>query len=432
MERDRLSNVTETTVVADTTESSGSEGLQFSDNNCSIAAVTVPSQRDRRTMSRRSGQGGTVYKIGENFVGRYRIDVPGSTERVKKSVIIGSIREMTEPQAYRKLMMLIDKLGVNTPAHLARSQAPVFTFGNAAQNWLLTHLCEKKPSAQRSMRSELNRNILPLLRDTPLDEITFPMVKTLIQQWKKAGLSFKSQKNLFGIVRAVYNYQILCEQQSGKRGTLLPFVIKWKNVQPLEPFATDEPCFEPKQMAAIVQGAKKRQYRALFAVAAGTEIFALRCEDVDLQQGLIHIRRSVFEGIEQTPKNGRGREVPITADVGTILKEHLAGRTFGYVFQSNRGTTLRLGSVLKWGLYPVLDALKIPHCGMHAFRHGRVSYLVYAGVSRAVIRDWIGHSSDAMIDLYTKKLGQFHAVELAKVRPLLDSSWTQANAGQKM
>ncbi len=64
----------------------------------------------------------------------------------------------------------------------------------------------------------------------------------------------------------------------------------------------------------------------------------------------------------------------------------------------------------------------------HAFRHGRVSYLVYAGVSRAVIRDWIGHSSDAMIDLYTEKLGQFHAVELAKVRPLLDSS----EAGQRM
>jgi integrase len=106
-------------------------------------------------------------------------------------------------------------------------------------------------------------------------------------------------------------------------------------------------------------------------------------------------------------------------------------RRFGYVFRSNRGTTLRLGSVLKWGLYPLLDALKIPRCGMHAFRHGRVSYLVYAGVSRAVIRDWIGHSSDAMIDLYTKKLGQFHAAELAKVLPLLDSSWTQANKEEK-
>jgi integrase len=386
-------------------------------------------------MSRRSGQGGAVYRIGENFVGRYRVDVPGSTKRVKKSVILGSSREITEPQAYRKLAVLIESLGVNTPAHLARSQSPVFTFGNAAQNWLLTHLSEKKPSAQRSMRSELNRNILPLLKDTPLDEITFPMVKRLIQQWKKAGLSFKTQKNLFGIVRAVYNYQLLCEQQSGKRGTLLPFVIKWKNVAPLQPVAMDEPCFDPRQMAVIVRAANG-QNRALFAVAAGTgaraaELFALRCEDADLEQGVIHIQRSVFEGIEQTPKNGRGREVPITADVVAILKEHLAGRTFGYVFRSNRGTTLRLGSVLKWGLYPVLDALKIPRCGMHAFRHGRVSYLVYAGVSRAVIRDWIGHSSDAMIDLYTKKLGQFHAAELAKVRPLLDSSWTQAHTEEK-
>src|ERR1700687_224564 len=274
-------------------------------------------------------------------------------------------------------MVLIEKLGVNNPAQLARPQSPVFTFGNAAQNWLLTHLSEKKRSAQRSMRSELNRNILPFVKDTPLDDITFPMVKSLMQQWKKAGLSFKSQKNLFGIVRAVYNYQILCEQQSGKRGTLLPFVINWKNVQPLEPFATHEPCFDPKQMAAIVQAAKKRQDRALFALAASTgaqaaDIFALRCEGVDLEQRVIHLRRSVFEGIEQTPKNGRGREVPITGDVVTILREHLAGRTFGYLFRSNRGTTLRLGSVLKWSLYPVLDALKIWAAGMQDFDNGGV------------------------------------------------------------
>jgi hypothetical protein len=50
---------------------------------------------------------------------------------------------------------------------------------------------------------------------------------------------------------------------------------------------------------------------------------------------------------------------------------------------------------------------------------------VYSGVSRQVIRDWCGHSSDKMIDHYTKKLRQHHAPEMAKVKALLDSSWTQ-------
>jgi hypothetical protein len=35
--------------------------------------------------------------------------------------------------------------------------------------------------------------------------------------------------------------------------------------------------------------------------------------------------------------------------------------------------------------------------GMHAFRHGRISYLAYSGVAFAVIREGVGHGSDAVI-----------------------------------
>jgi integrase len=80
-------------------------------------------------------------------------------------------------------------------------------------------------------------------------------------------------------------------------------------------------------------------------------------------------------------------------------------------------------------LHPILKELKLlqPGIGMHAFRRGRISQLVYSGVSRQVIRDWCGHSSDKMIDHYTKLLRQHHAPEMAKLKPLLDPSWTQVN-----
>ena len=78
-----------------------------------------------------------------------------------------------------------------------------------------------------------------------------------------------------------------------------------------------------------------------------------------------------------------------------------------------------MSNVLEDHLHPILDELKIPRGGMHAFRHGRVSNLVYSGVSRAVIRDWIGRNSDAMIDNYTAKLRAHHAVEMAKLQPVM-------------
>ena len=87
---------------------------------------------------------------------------------------------------------------------------------------------------------------------------------------------------------------------------------------------------------------------------------------------------------------------------------------------------LRLTNVLEDKLQPILKRLKLIQrgMGMHAFRRGRISHLVYSGVSRQVIRDWCGHSSDKMIDHYTKMLRQHHAPEMAKVKPLLDPSWT--------
>ena len=70
----------------------------------------------------------------------------------------------------------------------------------------------------------------------------------------------------------------------------------------------------------------------------------------------------------------------------------------------------------------------IPRTGMHAFRRGRISEWVYSGVKRQVIRDWAGHGSDKLIDLYTKKMWEYHSPEMSKVKPLLelDSNWTQA------
>jgi integrase len=88
---------------------------------------------------------------------------------------------------------------------------------------------------------------------------------------------------------------------------------------------------------AIVNAAKTQMYRSLFALAAGSgaragELFALRVEsDVDLDEQTITIRRSVWEGEENTSKSDTGdqdrtRTVPIDASIVMELKKHLKGR----------------------------------------------------------------------------------------------------------
>ena len=162
------------------------------------------------------------------------------------------------------------------------------------------------------------------------------------------------------------------------------------------------------------------------------ELFALCVEDVNPKEGVITVRRSIVEGMEGTPKNGEIRHVPIDSSVVAEIKKHLNGRKSGLVWHSNRCTPLRLNSVLKWQLKPILKKLGIKFStrnGMHAFRHGRISYLAYSGVTFAVIREWVGHGSDAMIKHYTARWQANNASEMAKLQPVINPSRLQNNSG---
>jgi len=191
-------------------------------------------------------------------------------------------------------------------------------------------------------------------------------------------------------------------------------------------------------MSSIIASAKG-QMRAFFSTAAGTgmrsgELCRLRCEDVDLNSQIISVRRSPWEGVEQSPKTGKAvRRIGIDADLVRILKEHLGGRKFGYVFQSRNGHPFRESNILKRHLHPILRKLGIPQCGMHAFRHGRVSFLVENNVPLPVIRLSIRHGSDQMVSRYTHVMPEFHRRVIAGLPSVasLHPNCTQYKRGQK-
>jgi integrase len=382
-------------------------------------------------MSRRPGQNGRLEKRGGSFSFLFYRDVPGTTKRQR---VRRALKATTAVAAKQEAQQIIDSEGVNTAAHLEAVRGPVVTFSMAAELWKSQQLhANGKHSSKRTMGCELAKHVLPHLKETPVQDITYPVVRGLLQAWKKEGLGNKSMRNLFAIVRAVYNFYLDETAQHGKT-TMLPWLIRWSKVEPAATVEVDAPCFTPEQMAAIVEMGRG-QFRSLFAVAAGAgsragEMFALRVEDVNLKEGVITIRRSIVEGVEGTTKNDGIRHVPIDASVVAEIKKHLDGRRAGLVWRSNRGTPLRLNSVLKWQLKPILKKLgiKFPtRNGMHAFRHGRISYLAYSGVTFAVIREWVGHGSDAMIKHYMARWQSNNAAEMAKLQPVVRPLRTQNN-----
>ena len=107
--------------------------------------------------------------------------------------------------------------------------------------------------------------------------------------------------------------------------------------------------------------------QVLFALLGGTglrpgEASGLWVEDLDLDNLVIHVRRSFWKRptaiLIQRPRPDR--EIDIDQDLAEVLRKHLAGRRTGLVFQSQEGTPLRGGNIIKRVLNPILDQLGIP------------------------------------------------------------------------
>ena len=158
------------------------------------------------------------------------------------------------------------------------------------------------------------------------------------------------------------------------------------------------------------------KYTDSLALWLPCELCGLRIEDVDLKNGIISVRRSSWEGGEQAPKTRNAvRKIGNDAELVRILREPIGQKKIGYVFQTRNGNPLRQGNILKRHLHPVLKQLGIAKCGLHAFRHGRVSFLVENNVPLPMIRLWIRHDSGRMVQRDTYARPEYHANGLAKL-----------------
>jgi integrase len=256
------------------------------------------------------------------------------------------------------------------------------------------------------MGSHLDKYLLPRFGTLPVSSIDERLVQQFI-----ADLSRTEYKSPNGGVKVlspstIPNIITVLKLSVGKK-----IWREWNLRLPEIPF-NEQRYFTMEEMVQIINAATGQnaaetlQWRALFACLAGTglrcgEVFGLHIADLDLIQRKIHVRRSVYQQKEVTVKTKRGyRVVHIEAVLAEMLRQHLGGRTSGRVFQTRNGTPFSKDNVRR-KLHSVLNDLNLKRGGLHAFRHGRVSFLRKSGVADKIVQDWIGHSTLRMADLYT-------------------------------
>jgi len=387
---------------------------------------TIPAQ-DKRigepkggSMARRRYQKGRLFLRGKKqvWVGRFREDVIGADERtarVERSVVLGTKAELPSRRlAERRLELLLGR--INSPDYRPGRMATVLQF---SEKWEDQVLKLYKPSTVRAAKAHLRCHILPTFGKMNLDEVGPQLQQSFVTHLSEK-VSRKTTLNVLGtlssMMSAARRWGYVCGRVQ-MRDLVLPEAEK-----PAPRF------FSPDQARKIVEMASE-PFRTMFAVAAMTgiragELLGLQIEDLDFSRRLIHIRRSAWRGKLQTPKSKASQNpIPMPDALASILQDHLktwAPNSERLVFANRHGRPYKADKIVQKRLWPILDALGVPRCGLHAFRHMHSSLLLETGASPTVAQAQMRHSDPRItLGVYGHVIGDSQRRAVEKVAEIL-------------
>jgi hypothetical protein len=139
-------------------------------------------------------------------IGRFYVDVPAQTGRVRKAVVLELKKELTKPEARNKLKEMLFEEGVNTPEHLERSLKLPTTFGEVADLWESKRLPQLKESSQYSFPMIIAKHLRPFFGGMALEEIKTGVINGWIANLQKEKLEPETIHNMWKMFRAIMNW----------------------------------------------------------------------------------------------------------------------------------------------------------------------------------------------------------------------------------
>lgn len=400
---------------------------------------TIGPSGKENSVARKRYQHGRVFLKGkkkEKWVGRYREDVvemDGNTRRVRRSVILGTKRELpTKRLAERRLDALLARINC-----LDYRPGRAATFGEFIERWKTEVLTTQKPSSARAVRSHLKCYIMPELGKLRLDQFGVENQQMFITRMParatEKAVSRKTILNVLGtlstILTTARDWGYNCEQISLTKLRLPP-----------RGTAYEAPHFTVEQVQKILAIAQE-PWRTMFCIfmmdglRAG-EALGLQWPDIDFERNLLHIRRSAWYGRLQTAKSESSETVlPIPNPLLNVLKayrEQWKPNPQGFLFVTRNNRPPSSNKVVEYHLWPILDALEIDRCGVHAFRHTHTALLLDSGATPKVVQRQLRHSdARTTLEIYGHIVGDAHRAAVEKVASIVDPNGPQSSRSDK-
>ena len=262
--------------------------------------------------------------------------------------------------------------------------------------------------------------IVPRIGDVPLDKLSPLHIQKfyndLLDTEKIRGGGKLSPTTIRHIHKAVYS-----SLKWGVRMRIVPRNVA-ENVQPPKRRKSEIKVWTQEEAAEFLSVCKGHRLYAFYYLALSTgmrrgELLGLRWEDVDLERGIIMVRRTLVRKgtsyeVEEEPKTASSRRsIHISPQTIEVLKQHrtkqkeellrLGMTNPEYVFLSIAGKFIEPSYVRKT-FRKLIEKAKVPLIRIHDLRHTHATFLLQQGVHPKVVSERLGHASISMtMDLYS-------------------------------
>jgi integrase len=255
-------------------------------------------------------------------------------------------------------------------------------FKDFSIEWLEVYVKNNnKLSEYQHKESCLKLYLIPFFGKKPIDKITNFDIE-----------NFKAKMMKTTISKATINHYLstisICLKTAEDWGLITGIPrIKRLKVEPNRfDFLTEK---EAEKILAHSEGQIKEMI--FFALKTGVrfgELIALDWNDINFQDKLITIRRSIVREVMGSTKSNRIRYIPLLPSVAEMLRKK--NKKSGFVF-TRKGEAFKQYYCCK-KLYQACKKAGLRKIGWHKLRHTFASHLAQNGVAIQVIKELLGHS----------------------------------------
>jgi len=380
-------------------------------------------------MVRRRFQRGSLFKRGKRekvWVARWWEDVinaDGTMRRMRRSIVIGTVAEFcTRRLAMRALSERLRSLNSGSQRPQAMRTLKEFV----QMDWEPVVLPTLKHATQMHYKYVLRVHLIPIFGERRLPDISREAIQAFLAAKLRDGYAWETVHHIRCALSKIlgtaedWNYV----SDNPVRKTRLP----------RRDYNSERPVVTPQQVQRLVTALPEpAKSIALLLVLTGLrigELLALRWKNVNLDDKVLCVAETVYEGHFDKPKTKRSvRAIPLCLEAVSILSamRHNASEPEQLVFATQSGRPLCRRNLLQRHLRPTCKMQGLPGITWHALRHCHATLLDAVGAPLGTVQALLGHASPEItrqIYLHAIPEEQRKAVEGVE-KLLIGPKWTQ-------